>query len=103
MTYDILIQPQPEGTYQATVLGWPDLSVFGDTEQLVIDYIQQEIRVRLAQSKIVQIDIAPEETINPLTEHPWAPFIGMWADDPTYDDFLAEMAAYRCEVDEVVQ
>ena len=57
MTYDILIQPQPEGTYRATA----------------------------------------------FSEHPWLPFLGMWKNDPTFDDLLDQIKAYRRELDETVK
>lgn len=100
MTYDILIQPQPGGMYRATVLGWPDLSAVGDSEQTVIERVRQILRERLAQSKIVRIEV--DETVAKTTasEHPWLPFLGMWRDDPTFDDLLARMEAYRRELDE---
>ena len=100
MTYDILIQPQPEGTYRATVLGWPDLSAVSDNDQTVIERIRQIVRERLAQGKIVRIDVDGNvaETADP--EHPWLPLLGMWRDDPTFDDLLARMEAYRRELDE---
>jgi predicted RNase H-like HicB family nuclease len=99
MTYNILIQPQPENVYRATVLGWPDLSVVGDSEQTVLKRIKEAIRERLAQGRIVQIEV--EENVAAAPEHPWLPFLGMWKDDPTFDDFIAQMEAYRRELDEV--
>ncbi len=100
MTYDILIQPQPENVYRATVLGWPDLSVVGDSEQTVLERIQEAIRERLAQGRIVRIEVDEDVA---ASEHPWLPFLGMWKDDPTFDDFVAQMQAYRRELDETVQ
>jgi len=97
MTYDILIQPQPENVYRATVLGWPDLSVVGDSEQTVLKRIQEAIRERLAQGRIVRIEV--DENVDTTLEHPWLPFLGMWKDDPTFDDFVAQMQAYRRELD----
>jgi len=100
MTYDILIQPQPGGTYRATVLGWPDLSAVGDSEQTVIKRVRETLRERLAQSKIVRIEVDETVTKTTASEHPWLPFLGMWKDDPTFDDLLARMEAYRRELDE---
>ncbi len=101
MTYDILIQPQTQG-YQATVLGWPDLRVIGDSESLVIERIKKAIKKRLSQGKFLRLNLETDEvkTIKPESNHLWAPFLGMWADDPTFDDFLAKMASYRQQLDE---
>lgn len=48
---------------------------------------------RPSQGEIVIIEIGK-------LEHPWLKGAGMFKDDPTYDDFLAEIEAYRREVDE---
>lgn len=95
MTYDILIQPQPGGIYRATVLGWPDMSAVGDSEQTVIKRIRQAIRERLGRSKIVRIEVGEAITETAAPAHPWLPFLGMWKHDPTFDDLLARMEAYR--------
>ena len=100
MTYDILIQPQPGGTYRATVLGWPDLSAVGDSEQTVIERVRQALRERLAQSKVVRIEVGETVTKTTAPDHLWLPFLGMWKDDPTFDDLLARIEAYRRELDE---
>jgi len=59
------------------------------------------IRERLAQGKTVRVEIDENAAADP--EHPWLPFLGMWKDDPTFDDFVAQMQAYRRELDETVQ
>ena len=100
MTYDILIQPQPGGTYRATALGWPDLNVIGDSEQTVLERIRQAIRERLAQGKVVRIEIDGKAAEATVPAHPWLPFLGMWRDDPTFEDLLARMETYRRELDE---
>jgi len=82
------------------VLGWPDLSAVGDSEQTVIERVRETLRERLAQSKIVRIEVDETVTKTTASEHPWLPFLGMWKDDPTFDDLLARMEAYRRELDE---
>jgi hypothetical protein len=103
MTYDILIQPQPGGTYRATALGWPDLSETGDSEQTVIERIRQAIRERLAQGKVVQIQVDDSAVETAASEHPWLPFLGMWKNDPTFDDLLDQIETYRRELDETAK
>ena len=100
MTYDILIQPQPGGAYRATVLGWPELSAVGNSEQTVIERIGQTIRERLRQGKLVRIEVNDDTIKTATVEHPWLDFLGMWKDDPTFDDLLDKMATYCRELDE---
>jgi hypothetical protein len=73
----------------------------GDSEQTVLNRIKEAIRERLAQGRIVQIEV--EEKAAAAPEHPWLPFIGMWKDDPTFDDFVVQMKAYRRELDEAAR
>ncbi len=102
MTYDILIQPQSLG-YQATVLGWPDLRVMGESESLVIERVKKAIKERLSHGKFLRLNLETDEVkaIKAEPNHLWSPFLGMWADDPTFDDFLAKVASYRHQLDEV--
>jgi len=102
MTYDILIQSQTGGTYRATVLGWPGVSAVGDSEQTAIKRVRQAIRERLAQGKLVRIEVDENVTETAAPKHPWFPFLGMWKNDPTFGDLLARMEAYRCELDKTL-
>jgi predicted RNase H-like HicB family nuclease len=94
MTYDILIQQQAPNHYTAIVLGWPDLVVEGESEETVLQKAQTAIQERLAQGKIVHLEIEP-----PNAPHPLQQFAGMWKDDDSFDDFLSDMATYRQQVD----
>jgi hypothetical protein len=94
MTINVLVQPNPEKGYTATVLGWVDLVVEAQTKEEALEKIRAELTHRLAKGEIISLDIAPVNG-----EHPWMKFAGMWKDDPTFDDFLAEIKAYREELD----
>lgn len=95
MRVSVLLQPNlPEG-YMATVLGWPDLLVKGKTEEETLDNVRQIVTNRLQQAKFVTLDIQTDET-----NDPWMKFAGIWENDPTFDDFQAEITAYRRELDE---
>jgi hypothetical protein len=94
MTYDVLIQPQSDGAYRATALGWADLSVVGENQQVALNLIRRAIQERLEQGVLVRVEVETTPA-----EHPWARFMGMWKDDPTFDDLTAQMAAYRRELD----
>lgn len=95
MKVGVLLQPNlPEG-YIATVLGWPDLLIRGKTKEETLSNVHQAVAKRLRQSEFVTLDIPHDES-----NDPWMKFAGMWENDPTFDDFLAEIAAYRRELDE---
>ncbi|WP_339384952.1 hypothetical protein [Iningainema tapete] len=52
---------------------------------------------QLANGELVTIEIDQERS--PQETDPWIKHMGIFADDPTFDDFLAEVAAYRQLVD----
>jgi hypothetical protein len=47
--------------------------------------------------KFVTIEISSQES-NPGTD-PWLKHLGIFANDPTFEDFLEEVAAYRQQAD----
>ena len=103
MTYDVLVQPQSEGVYRATLMGWPELSVVGNSEQTAVSRVQQLLKKWLAQGKIVRIDVDEAVSEADTSAHAWSSFLGMWQDDPTFDDFVEKMESYRHEIDEMVE
>jgi hypothetical protein len=54
----------------------------------LMDYLTQQVEV-------VQIEVQPPVNV----DNPWLKNFGRFQDDPTFDDFLAEMEAYRRQVD----
>jgi hypothetical protein len=88
-----------ENAYQATALAFPDCVSVGASRDEALEKAQCEIRARLAEGEVVSVEI--DEPRQPATEeeHPWQKIIGIFADDPTYDDFLAEVEAFRRQVD----
>lgn len=61
-------------------------------EQLVLfDRLGQ-----LGMEKQVRENVKPAST---ASDDPWVKYAGMFKDDPDFDDFLAEMEAYRREID----
>ena len=99
-TYDVLIQSQAGGMFRAIVLGWPDLSAVGDSEQMAVERIRRAIRERLAQGKVVRVEVDQEVVEASTAAQPWTPFLGMWQNDPTFDDFAGQVEQYRRELDE---
>jgi len=96
MTVNVLVQTSPEKGYAATVLGWPDLVVTAPTKEETLEKIKAELTHRLAQGEIISLDLDIEPKNG---EDPWMKFAGMWENDPTFDDFLAEIKTYREELD----
>jgi hypothetical protein len=47
------------------------------------------------QLPITNIELEAAGQVNP-----WLKFAGMWTNDPSWDEFLAEVAAYRQEIEQ---
>lgn len=95
-TYDVLVEKTGEEMYTARVLAWPDCAVEAATREEALRHIRTLILERLAKAEIVTLEIRPEEVA-----HSWLPFAGMWADDPNMEEFRAEIARYRRELDAI--
>lgn len=57
MTYTILLETTAEQTYQATLLGWPDVQAIGKSETEVTERVKMLLQSRLAQGKLIQIEL----------------------------------------------
>jgi len=97
MQYQLFVQDQPGNGYVAAVLGIPDCVAQGRTKEEAIAKAKAALAERLAQGEIVTIDI--ESAHAERTGNPWLDNFGRFKDDPTFDDFLAEIEVYRRELD----
>mgnify|MGYP002624602215 CR=1 FL=1 len=93
MKLSTLLQEKAANGFTATVLGWPGLEMTASTRDEALQNIRQAIKDCLSKSELVTVDIDHE------LSDPWAKFVGMWEDDPYFDEFLEEIAAYRRERD----
>jgi predicted RNase H-like HicB family nuclease len=95
MTYDVILRKK-HNKYIARVRDWPEVVIEEETREAAITQIKQQLTAYLSQPpEVIHIELEPSAT----GEHPWLQFAGMWADDPTWDDFVTEVAAYRQEMD----
>ena len=93
MEYPVLIEPGPRSGYVATAMGIPECTHAAATEEEALSGLGAALRDRLSRAKIVQVE-APD------TVDPWAPWVGRFSSDPTWDEFQALMAADREAADE---
>lgn len=94
ITLTVLIAEQAEGGYQATVLGWSDCQGSGLTKEEAIANLNQALSTRLETTEIASLQI-----VNPNAEHPWMKLAGKYKDDPDFDEMLADIEAFRQELD----
>ena len=93
LNYSVLVEAK-EGGYQATVWGLPDCQVFAQTREDALNNLHEIVKTRLKN-----VEIVTQEIEAPETEHPWMKFAGKYKDDPQFDDMLADIEAYRRELD----
>ena len=94
LSYSVLIEAEQDGRFYAVVLGLPDCKSSGKTENEALENLQQLVQKRLKNSKIVTLEID-----SPQTDNPWMKVVGMYNDNPLFDEVIAEIEAERCKLD----
>jgi predicted RNase H-like HicB family nuclease len=95
MTYDVILRKK-QNKYIARVREWPEVVIEEETREAALVQIKQQLMAYLSQApEVIPIELEASTS----AEHPWLQFAGIWADDPTWDDFVAEVAAHRQEMD----
>jgi predicted RNase H-like HicB family nuclease len=98
MQYQVFVQNPTDQTFMASVVGLPNVTANGITEKEAIDRLKGILNSQFKNGKLVTIDIdVPSEKLSEKSD-PWITNAGIFKDDPTFDDFLSEMEAYRNEV-----
>jgi predicted RNase H-like HicB family nuclease len=97
MQYQVLIQSQSEHQFVASVVGVPNCSAEGTSREEAVTKAESALKKKLADGELVTIEV---ETLSPREKpDPWLQHSGVFADDPTFEDFLQEVEAYRQAVD----
>ena len=92
MRYTVVLEYE-NGNYRAFVPALPECIAKGRTREEALNNIQQAIVECLSHVEIMTVEIEAPPGLDP-----WEPFIGMWADDESWDEFQAEIEAYRRQV-----
>ncbi|HBE59872.1 MAG TPA: HicB family protein [Cyanobacteria bacterium UBA11149] len=96
--YPVLIEEQPQGNYQATVLGISDCQTTGKTREAALANLRQLLGVRLQKAEIISLEIDLSKL-----DHPWMKFAGKYQDDVQFDEMLDSIQAYRRELDAAME
>jgi predicted RNase H-like HicB family nuclease len=107
MQYQVFVQNPTDRTFMASVVGLPNLTANGITEKEAIDRLKSILDAQFKNGKLVTIDIdVPSDRWRSLSSgespeksDPWIANMGIFQDDPTFDDFLAEVNTYRNAID----
>ena len=96
MQYQVLVQNMPDGLFSAFVIGIPDTVVEGATLEEVLNRAKTLLKERLAVARLFTIEVEePPAGVG----NPWLETHGVLRDDPTFDDWVEEIAKYRREID----
>ena len=93
MRHDVYVRPSNNG-FLATIAAVPERTIEAATREEVIVKAHAELKNIIAQGFLVSIETDETER----HKKPLSSFAGMWANDSTFDDFLAAMKAYREEL-----
>jgi predicted RNase H-like HicB family nuclease len=96
MQYPIFVQNPAESHFTASVIGIPTCVAQGRTEAEALAKAEGLLDEQLAKGKIVMVE-RPSASGNGSHDnpHPWMKFAGTWANDPDFDEFVAEMQRER--------
>ena len=88
----VLLYPERDGVFRARVPVLRGLLIESPDRELVKHLASCALAQRRPGSEPAFIDVAPEAAVDP---NPWLDAAGMFADDPTWDEFITEMKAAR--------
>ncbi|MBF2065133.1 MAG: type II toxin-antitoxin system HicB family antitoxin [Calothrix sp. C42_A2020_038] len=95
MHYQVFVKNQSEQHFVASVVGIPDLTVEGTTEEEVISKLKLALEAQFANGKFVTVEVDSALAMSQTT--PEYKHAGIFANDPTFDDFLKKLALIRQE------
>ena len=99
MQYQIFVQSQKDN-FVASVVGMPSVMVEANTEEEAISKVKTALETQLATGKFVTIEVNPKEL--PHQEITHMKYAGIFANDPTFDDFMEKLATIRKESNTIV-
>jgi hypothetical protein len=97
MTFQIFVENPSQNSYLASVIGFPGCIAEGDTKEQAIAKVAEGLKERLSRGEIVAVEVENGSRLQ--ADDPWLRICGMFEDDPTWDDFQANIAQYRRELD----
>ncbi len=92
MQVPVVVQVESEDRYSAEPLGKAELRVEGASEAEALRKLTASLRQWLESAKLVQLDVPLESE---SVTNPWLETFGRSADDPDFEDFIAEIERAR--------
>ena len=99
MQYQVFVQSQSDDKFVASVIGMPNLTVEGRTESEAILKVKSALEAQLIRGKFVTIEVNLD--LQPNAAKPQIRYAGIFANDPTFDDFMEKLTVIREESNSV--
>src|SRR5258708_32185010 len=94
MNSTAIVERTSDGRFRAVISQPFAIESEGHTADEAVHRLRDLAVERLAAAQVIQIDIPQREG-----PHPWARWAGVWKDNPDFDDYVANIAEYRRNVD----
>jgi hypothetical protein len=91
MKVDIILSKRGSG-YLAQVSNLPEIRAREATHEAALRGVERRLRAYFDRVELVSLDLGESNDSRSLIEH-----FGRFAEDPTFDEWQAEIAAYRQE------
>jgi predicted RNase H-like HicB family nuclease len=91
-----LIENKPDGKYVASLIGWPDVTAQGETEDEALAELRQSLTRHLKRGRIV-----PLEFDSSPSDNPWLQLGETFKDNPLLDEVTRSIEEYRRQFDTV--
>jgi chaperonin cofactor prefoldin len=96
MTMYALIENKPDGKYAASLIGWPDITAQGETEDEALAKLRQSLARQLKRARIVPLELDTSQSDNP-----WLQIGDLFKDNPLLDEVTQSIEEYRRQLDVV--
>ena len=97
MEHAVLLTKQPNNGYIARSMLLPEIVATGNDEADALAQIRTALAEVQRYSRVVHVDVP---TLGETEMNPWLEWAGAFADDPTWDEFQAAIAAQRQLIDD---
>ncbi len=94
MTMYALVENKPDGKYTASLIGWSDITAQGETEEEALAELRHSLTRQLKRARIVPLEVDLSQSDNA-----WLQMVGIFKDDPFFEEFQESISTYRRELD----
>ena len=102
MQYQVFVQNLAEQRFVASVMEMPIISEYGATEEEAVSRAKAALETQLAMGKLISIELpqiaaVERQTIEPQSSELTMQYAGIFANDPSFDDWVEKLKLIRTE------